>query len=126
MPTFHIPPDLDMRYVVDDYTDPWTRPESILLLHGASESGAAWYGWVPHLSRMFRLVRPDMRGFGQSTPMPRDFPWTLDIIIDDYLRLMDALDIEGYIKSPSLHSEERAPHQLNFPRAQFPASAQKG
>ncbi len=96
MPIFHSSPDLDMHYEVDDYTDPWTRPESILLLHGNCESGAAWYGWAPYLARLFRLVRPDMRGFGQSTPMPRDFPWTLDIIIDDYLRLMDALGIERF------------------------------
>ena len=37
-----------------------------------------------------------MRGFGDSTPMLRDFPWTLDIVIDDYLRLMDALNIERF------------------------------
>ena len=34
-----------------------------------------------------------MRGFGASTPMPRDFPWTLDVIIGDYLRLMDSLGV---------------------------------
>lgn len=96
MPVFHNSLDLDMYYVEDNYTDPWTRPESILLLHGNSESSAAWYGWVPHLARLFRLVRPDMRGFGQSTPMPRDFPWTLDLIIDDYIRLMDSLGIEFF------------------------------
>ena len=37
-----------------------------------------------------------MRGFGHSTPMPRDFPWTLDIVIDDYSTLMDALGIERF------------------------------
>ena len=58
--------------------------------------GYAWYGWVPHLARQYNLVRPDMRGFGQSTPMPRDFPWTLDTVIDDYCRLMDALQIERF------------------------------
>ena len=89
-------PDLDMYYDVDDYTDPWTKPETILMLHGNSESGAAWYGWVPTLARKYRLVRPDMRGFGRSTPMPRDFPWTLDVIIGDYLRLMDHLGVERF------------------------------
>src|SRR5712692_4486169 len=96
MPTFHIPPNLDMHYEVDDYTDPWSHPETVLMLHGNAESGAAWYGWVPHLARRFRTVRPDMRGFGESTPMPRDFPWTLDVIIDDYVRLMDALRIDRF------------------------------
>ena len=48
------------------------------MLHGNAESSASWYGWVPTLARHYRVVRPDMRGFGASTPMPRDFPWTLD------------------------------------------------
>ena len=88
--------DLEMHYEVDDFTDPWTKPETILLLHGNAESGLAWWGWVPQLARQYRVVRPDMRGFGRSTPMPRDFPWTLDVIIDDYIRLMDALGIERF------------------------------
>lgn len=96
MPILTVSPDLQMHYVVDDFTDPWTSPETILLLHGNSESGAAWYGWVPQLSRRLRVVRPDMRGFGASTAMPRDFPWTLERIIDDYIALMDALETERF------------------------------
>ena len=86
-------PDAELHYQVDDFTDPWRPTETILLLHGNAESGAAWYGWVPRLARRFRVVRPDMRGFGASTPMPRDFPWTLDVVIDDFVRLMDTLGI---------------------------------
>lgn len=41
MPTTRIAPDLEMHYLVDDYTDPWRDPETILLLHGNCESGAA-------------------------------------------------------------------------------------
>lgn len=96
MPRFRSAPDLEMHYLVDDYTDPWREPGTILMLHGNCESGLAWYGWVPHLSGHYRLVRPDMRGFGDSTPMPRNFPWTLDVIIGDYLRLMDMLGIERF------------------------------
>jgi len=88
--------DLEMHYEVDDFTDPWTKPETILMLHGNSESGLAWYGWVPLLARKYRVVRPDMRGFGDSTPMPRDFAWTLDVVIDDYVRLMDALGVDRF------------------------------
>src|SRR5450432_2723954 len=89
MPYLRVAPDLDMHYLIDDFTDPWRKSTAILLLHGNNESAAAWYGWAPHLARRYRVVRPDMRGFGESTPMPADFPWTLDIVIDDYLRLMD-------------------------------------
>ncbi|OGA48799.1 MAG: hypothetical protein A3G24_19745 [Betaproteobacteria bacterium RIFCSPLOWO2_12_FULL_62_13] len=96
MAIFRSSSDLDMHYLVDDFTDPWREPDTILMLHGNCESGAAWYGWVPHLARRFRVVRPDMRGFGRSTPMPRDFPWTLDIIIDDFIRLMNMLRVERF------------------------------
>lgn len=96
MPTLRIPPDLDLHYRVDNFTDPWSEPETILMLHGNAESGRVWYGWMPRLARHYRIVRPDMRGFGASTPMPRDFPWTVDRIIDDYCTLMDSLGIERF------------------------------
>ena len=96
MPTLRIPPDLDLHYRVDDCTEPWTEPETILLLHGNGENGRVWYGWMPRLARRFRVVRPDMRGFGQSSPMPRDYPWTVDGVIDDYCTLMDHLGIERF------------------------------
>ncbi len=96
MPALRISPELELHYEVDDFTDPWTKPDTILLLHGNSESSAAWYAWVPQLARQLRVVRPDMRGFGASTPMPRDFRWTLDRIVDDYVALMDALAVERF------------------------------
>ncbi|MBI4189532.1 MAG: alpha/beta hydrolase [Betaproteobacteria bacterium] len=96
MPTARVSPDLEMHYVIDDYTDPWREAETVLLLHGNGESNAAWFGWVPHLARRFRVVRPDMRGFGASTPMPRDYPWSLDILIGDYFRLMQTLGIPRF------------------------------
>ena len=96
MPTFEAAPGVRLHYLVDDFTDPWREPETVLLLHGNAESGLAWYAWVPLLARSFRVIRPDMRGYGASTPMPRDFPWTLDVIIDDHARLMDALGVQRF------------------------------
>jgi len=83
--------DLRMRYRVDDYTDPWRKPETVVCVHGFGESGAAWYGWVPHLARRFRVIRIDQRGFGESTPMPEDFPWSLDVLVRDLERVALAL-----------------------------------
>jgi len=96
MATLPLPSGYEMRYAVDDFTEPWQSPPTVLLLHGNAESGAAWYGWVPHLAPRFRVVRPDMRGFGASSPMPREFPWTLDVLVDDYVRLMDRLGVERF------------------------------
>jgi pimeloyl-ACP methyl ester carboxylesterase len=96
MPTFEAARGAQLHYLVDDFTEPWGQPETILLLHGNAESGLAWYAWVPLLARSFRVIRPDMRGYGASTPMPRDFPWTLDVIVDDYTRLMDSLGVQRF------------------------------
>ena len=96
MPTIECPPDGQLHYLVNDFADPWRQSAAILLLHGNAESGGAWYGWIPSLARRFRVVRPDVRGFGGSTPMPRDFSWTLDVLIGDFVRLMDTLGIERF------------------------------
>ena len=38
MPIARVADDLDMHYAVDDFTDPWSKPETILLLHGSGET----------------------------------------------------------------------------------------
>lgn len=96
MPFARITPDLEMYYEVDDFAEPWRARETVVLLHGNAESSAVWSGWVPHLARTHRVVRPDMRGFGASTPMPRDYPWSLDRIIDDYTTLLDRLRVDRF------------------------------
>ncbi len=96
MARLHIPPDLDMHYRVDDFTDPWRQPQTVLMLHGNAESGLAWYAWVPKLARQYHVVRPDMRGFGDSAPMPRDYPWSLDGLTQDFCLLMDHLGVERF------------------------------
>ncbi|MGE0557034.1 MAG: alpha/beta fold hydrolase [Burkholderiales bacterium] len=89
-------PDCELFYQVDDFADPWRPHDAVLMLHGNAESSLAWYAWVPLLARQLRVVRPDMRGYGQSTPMPREYVWTFDALIDDYCALMDCLGIERF------------------------------
>lgn len=55
-----------LYYEVDDYTDPWRNAPYLLLQHGYGRNSVFWYRWVPYLSRYYRVVRPDMRGFGRS------------------------------------------------------------
>jgi 3-oxoadipate enol-lactonase len=96
MPRHNVSPGVQLYYRVEDFTDPWTVPQAVLLIHGNAESHLAWNRWIPHLAGRFRVVRPDVRGHGDSTPMPRDFPWTLDIIIDDLMTLMHSLGVERF------------------------------
>lgn len=86
--------DVDMTYRLDDFTSPWRKSETILMIHGNAESGLAWFAWVPALAKEFRVLRPDLRGFGESTPMPEDHHWTLDGMVADLVGLLDALSIE--------------------------------
>ena len=59
-------PDCNLFYTIDDHTDAWTKPETVLFVHGFTETGEAWRAWVPHFSRRYRMVRIDQRGFGRS------------------------------------------------------------
>lgn len=93
MPLIRTAPDLETWYQVDDCTDPWTQAPWVLLMHGVAESSEAWYAWIPHLARRYRVLRFDLRGYGRSTPMPRDHAWSLARIDEDLLALADALGI---------------------------------
>jgi pimeloyl-ACP methyl ester carboxylesterase len=63
----------------------------ILLVHGYPLSGALFGRIVPALSQSYRVITPDLRGFGQSSaPATTD---TVDVYAKDMLTLMDKLGI---------------------------------
>ena len=78
-----VEPGVELHLEIDDYTDSWSPSETILMVHGLAESGAAWRGWVPHLARRYRVARLDLRGFGRSTPMPANYPWDMARLLED-------------------------------------------
>lgn len=88
------PDGCKLFYTVDDCTDPWRKPETLLFVHGLAESGAAWRAWVPHFMRRYRVVRIDLRGFGRSTPMPAEHEWSMDELLDDIEALIRHLGCE--------------------------------
>ncbi len=75
----------------DDFTDGWSQPDAILMIHGIAEHGGIWRGWVPHLARHYRVLRPDLRGFGRSSPLPTDRNFTLADWTDDLETMLGAL-----------------------------------
>jgi pimeloyl-ACP methyl ester carboxylesterase len=83
MPRLTVTPAAEINCRIDDFTDPWREPETVLLVHGLAESSAVWWAWMPHLIRRWRVARIDQRGFGASTPMPEDFRWSVDVLADD-------------------------------------------
>jgi len=67
MKTFAAAADgLKLAYYVDDFTDPWRTPDTLVLLHAAMASALRWFDWVPRLARRYRVVRLDLRGHGNS------------------------------------------------------------
>jgi 3-oxoadipate enol-lactonase len=88
------PDGAKLHYTIDDYTDPWSTPETALFVHGLAESGEAWRAWVPHFVRRYRVVRVDLRGFGQSTPMTADYQWDMNVLLDDLAALIEHLGRE--------------------------------
>lgn len=84
MPTVAVSETLNIHYEVDDFTDPWEERPFLVLQHGNGRTGEFWYRWIPYLSRYYRVIRPDMRGLGQSgMPLDLNRDITLDLLLSD-------------------------------------------
>jgi 3-oxoadipate enol-lactonase len=92
--TFSTADGLQLAYNVDDFTDPWRKPDTVLLLHAAMGSSRRWFQWVPPLSRRYRVVRLDLRGHGNSQiPKPTD-DFSLSLLVSDALALLDLVGVD--------------------------------
>lgn len=97
MPTLHVEPEVALHYYHDDFTDPWRPGPAMLLQHGFSRNGRFWYNWVPFLAHQFRILRPDMRGMGQSAMAEDKYEPSLDTFADDARRILDHLGIDTVV-----------------------------
>lgn len=80
-----------IAYQIDDYTDPWVNPDTMILLHPAMGTSERFFSWMPRLVREFRVVRMDLRGHGSSEIPKADEALTLARIVQDVVELMDAI-----------------------------------
>ena len=55
------------------YYDDQGTGRPLILLHGAWASHKWWRWQVPELSRHYRVIAPDLRGHGQSTPLHQSY-----------------------------------------------------
>lgn len=84
-----------IHYEVFDAVAPWEkRRETIIFHHGIGADPAMWTEWLPALTERYRVVRFDMRGYGQSHIPPPDFRWSLDLLSCDVLAVADAVGVE--------------------------------
>lgn len=79
------------------YTDTnITGMPAVLLLHGLGATGESWAFQIPALvDQGFRVLIPDLRGFGRSTYGGR--PHTIEDMVCDVIALLDAVEL------PSVH-----------------------
>jgi 2-hydroxymuconate-semialdehyde hydrolase len=67
-----------------------------LLIHGSGPGVSAWANWrltLPALARSYRVIAPDMVGFG-FTERPQGFVYSLDAWVAQAVGLLDALGVE--------------------------------
>jgi pimeloyl-ACP methyl ester carboxylesterase len=77
-----------------DFTDPAREAPVALLLHGTAEDGEAFRRWIPALAGDFRILCPDLRGAGGSSPIARGTEVELDELVADTVALLDARGVE--------------------------------
>ncbi len=66
----------------------------VLLLHGFPETSRAWRKQIPALAKRFRVVAPDLRGFGASDKPRGIAAYDTSVVANDIVALIHAFDAE--------------------------------
>jgi epoxide hydrolase 4 len=70
------------------------KGQLVLLLHGFPETSRAWRKQMPALAERFRVVAPDLRGYGRSDKPKGIAAYRTSVLADDIVGLIHALDAE--------------------------------
>lgn len=65
---------------------------AVLLLHGLGGSAQVWDEHMPAFAKHYRVLRPDLRGFGQSGHPPG--PYRVADFVDDLVAILRAAGVE--------------------------------
>lgn len=69
--------------------------EAVLLLHGFPDSARLWRRQIPALlGAGYRVIAPDLRGFGRSDAPEGVEAYGLPLVLTDVVALLDALEVE--------------------------------
>lgn len=69
----------------------------LLLLHGFPSASHMFRDLIPELTDRFRVIAPDLPGFGQTkSPSRREFTYTFDALADIIAGFVDALGLRRY------------------------------
>lgn len=78
---------IEVEYRIDGHQGPW-----LLMSHSLGCDISMWDLQMPALTERYRVLRYDTRGHGQSGSTPG--PYTLDLLADDALGLMDHVGVD--------------------------------
>jgi pimeloyl-ACP methyl ester carboxylesterase len=81
--------DIDIAY--DDKGDGLP----IVFVHGHPFDRSMWSPQVERLSDRYRVITPDLRGYGETTVVPGTTP--LSVFADDLIGLLDRLDLDRVV-----------------------------
>jgi pimeloyl-ACP methyl ester carboxylesterase len=69
----------------------------VLLLHGFPTAGHMFRDLIPELAGRYRVITPDLPGFGNTVAPPREvFTYTFDALAEVIAGFVDALGLERY------------------------------
>jgi pimeloyl-ACP methyl ester carboxylesterase len=68
----------------------------VLFIHGNGASATFWEETMLALPAGFRAIAPDLRGYGDTEPLPVDATLGLGDMAEDALSLVDALGLDAY------------------------------
>lgn len=69
---------------------------AVVLLHGFPDSRRLWRNQIPALTDAgFRVIAPDMRGFGGAPKPQATEPYRLSAVVGDVVGTMDALGVDS-------------------------------
>ncbi|MGH2578355.1 MAG: alpha/beta fold hydrolase, partial [Actinomycetota bacterium] len=71
----------------------------VLLIHGFPDSNSIWRHQIPELVKAgYRVIAPDLRGFGESEMPPKKADYKIDEFVADLMAILDALGVSGKVR----------------------------
>ncbi len=86
---------IKINNIETNYHDVGESDDVVLLIHGSGPGVTAWANWrltIPELAKNYRVIAPDMVGFGY-TERPGNINYTMDVWVEQAIGLLDALNI---------------------------------
>lgn len=83
---------------VDDLDWHWVEAgegPAVVLLHGIPESWRCWQHQIPVLARQFRVIAPDMKGYGRSGK-PRDASYAGSTVARETIAFLDSIGVGNF------------------------------